>query len=63
MKRYLEPMAHGPEACEPSHPLTPAVGESPCSLTREIWNPISNHQVDVELPRFHCLGRFAIRNR
>ena len=25
MKRYPEPMAHGPEAREPSHPLTPAV--------------------------------------
>ena len=25
LKRYPEPMAHGPEACEPSHPLTPAV--------------------------------------
>ena len=23
MKRYPEPMAHGPEACEPSHPLWP----------------------------------------
>ena len=23
MKRYAEPMAHGPEACEPSHPLWP----------------------------------------
>ena len=56
MKRYPEPMAHGPEACEPSHPLWPmarrpasrhtraeAVDTSyPCSLTREVWNPISN---------------------
>ena len=56
LKRYPEPMAHGPEACEPSHPLWPmarrpasrhtrakAVDTSyPCSLTREIWNPISN---------------------
>ena len=25
LKRYPEPMAHGPEACEPSHLLTPAV--------------------------------------
>ena len=25
LKRYPEPMAHGPEACEPSQPLTPAV--------------------------------------
>ena len=23
VKRYPEPMAHGPEACEPSHPLWP----------------------------------------
>ena len=23
VKRYSEPMAHGPEACEPSHPLWP----------------------------------------
>ena len=23
MKRYPEPMAHGPEACEPSHPFWP----------------------------------------
>ena len=23
MKRYPEPMAHGPEACEPSHALWP----------------------------------------
>ena len=23
LKRYPEPMAHGPEACEPSHPLWP----------------------------------------
>ena len=60
MKRYPEPMAHGPEACEPSHPLwsmarrpvsrhtrAEAVDTScqrnPCSLTREVWNPISNH--------------------
>ena len=56
MKRYPEPMAHGLEACEPSHPLWPmarrfasrhtraeAVDTGyPCSLTREIWNPISN---------------------
>ena len=56
MKRYPEPMAHGPEACEPSHPLWP-MAQRPasrhtraeavdtgylCSLTREIWNPISN---------------------
>ena len=25
VKRYPEPMAHGPEACEPSRPLTAAV--------------------------------------
>ena len=56
MKRYPEPMAHGPEACEPSHPLWPMTRRPasrhtraeavdtgyPCSLTREIWNPISN---------------------
>ena len=56
LKRYPEPMAHGPEACEPSHPLWPMAQRpasrhtraeavdtgSPCSLTREIWNPISN---------------------
>ena len=56
MKRYPEPMAHGPEACEPSHPLWPMAQRPasrhnradtvdtgyPCSLTREIWNPISN---------------------
>ena len=56
LKRYPEPMAHGPEACEPSHPLWP-MAQRPasrhtraeavdtgylCSLTREIWNPISN---------------------
>ena len=56
MKRYPEPMAHGPEACEPSHPLWP-MAQRPasrhtraeavdtgylCTLTREIWNPISN---------------------
>ena len=28
VKRYPEPMAHGPEACEPSHPLTPAVSRT-----------------------------------
>ena len=52
----LEPMAHGPEACEPSNPLWPMARRPaschtrveavdtgyPCSLTREIWNPISN---------------------
>ena len=53
--RYPEPMAHGPEACEPSHPcrspLTPAVSRRyPCSLIRGIRNPISNHSIDVELP-------------
>ena len=56
MKRYPEPMAHGPEAYEPSHPLWPMAQRPasrhtcaeavdtgcPCSLTREIWNPISN---------------------
>ena len=56
LKRYPEPMAHGPEACEPSHPLWPMArrpasrhtraeaGDTgyPCSLTRGIWNPISN---------------------
>ena len=56
MKRYPEPMAHGPEACEPSHPLWPMAQRParrhtraeavdtgyPCSLTREIWNLISN---------------------
>ena len=56
VKRYPEPMAHGPEACEPSHPLWPIVQRPasrhtraeavdtgyPCSLTRAIWNPISN---------------------
>ena len=56
LKRYPEPMAHGPEACEPSHPLWPMIRRPasrhtraeavdtgyPCSLTREIWNPISN---------------------
>ena len=56
VKRYPEPMAHGPEACEPSHPLWPMAQKPasrhtraeavdtgyPCSLTREIWNPISN---------------------
>ena len=47
VKRYPEPMAHGPEACEPSHPCGSrshrmSAGH-PCSLTREIWNPISNH--------------------
>ena len=56
MKQYPEPMAHGPEAYEPSHPLWP-MAQRPasrhtraeavdtgylCSLTREIWNPISN---------------------
>ena len=47
VKRYPEPMAHGPEACEPSHPcgscghrLSPGY---PCSLIRGIWNPILNH--------------------
>ena len=50
LKRYPEPMAHGPEACEPSHPLWP-MAQRPaschtraeavdtgylCSLTREI---------------------------
>ena len=54
--RYPEPMTHGPEACEPSHPLWP-MAQRPAgrhtraeavdtgylrSLTREIWNPISN---------------------
>ena len=56
VKRYPEPMAHGPEACEPSHPLGPMARRPasrhtraeavdtgyPCSLTHEIWNPISN---------------------
>ena len=56
LKRYPEPMAHGQEACEPSHPFWPMVRRPasrhtraeavdtgyPCSLTREIWNPISN---------------------
>ena len=56
LKRYPEPMAHGPKACEPSHPLWPMAQRPasrhtraeavdtgyPCSLTREIWNPISN---------------------
>ena len=56
VKRYPEPMAHGPEAYEPSHPLWPMAQRPasrhtraeavdtgcPCSLTREIWNLISN---------------------
>ena len=56
LKRYPEPMAHGPEACEPSHPLWPMAQRPasrhtraeavdtgyPCSLTREIWNLICN---------------------
>ena len=56
LKRYPEPMAHGLEACEPSHPLWPMVQRPVsrhtraeavdtgylCSLTREIWNLISN---------------------
>ena len=56
LKRYPETMAHGPEACEPSHPLWPMArriasrhtrGKAvdtgyPCFLTREIWNLISN---------------------
>ena len=47
LKRYPEPMAHGPEACEPSHPCgsrwhRPSAGY-PCFLIREIWNPIPNH--------------------
>ena len=56
VKQYPEPMAHGPESCEPSHPLWPIAQRPasrhtraeavdtgyPCSLTREIWNPISN---------------------
>ena len=64
LKRYPEPTAHGPEACEPSHPLWPmaqrpasrhTLAEAvdtgyPCSLPREIWNPISNQKIDVELP-------------
>ena len=29
MERYPEPMAHGPEACEPSHPLWP--------MARGLW--------------------------
>ena len=32
LKRYPEPMAHGPEACEPSHPLWPLA-----------WTPVSRH--------------------
>ena len=44
MKRYPEHMAHGPEACEPSHPCGSRLSAGyPCSLIREIWNPISNH--------------------
>ena len=46
LKRYPEPMAHGPEACQPSHPCGSRCHRLsagyPCSLTREIWNPISN---------------------
>ena len=56
MKRYREPMAHGPGACGQSHPLWPMARRPasrhtraeavdtgyPRSLTREIWNPISN---------------------
>ena len=56
VKRYPEPMAHGPEACGQSHPLWPMARRPasrhtraeavdtgyPRSLTREIWNPISN---------------------
>ena len=32
VKRYPEPMAHGLEACEPSHPLWPMA-----------WRPVSRH--------------------
>ena len=32
VKRYPEPMAHGPDACEPSHPLWPMA-----------WRPVSRH--------------------
>ena len=32
MKRYPEPMAHGPEACERSQPLWPMA-----------WRPLSRH--------------------
>ena len=28
VKQYPEPMAHGPEACEPSHPLWPMARRS-----------------------------------
>ena len=56
LKRYPEPMAHGPEACGQSQPLWPMARRPasrhtraeavdtgyPRSLTREIWNPISN---------------------
>ena len=53
LKRYPEPMAHGPVACEPLHPLWPMARRPvschtraeayPCLLTREVWNPISKH--------------------
>ena len=41
-------MAQGPEA---RHTRAEAVDTGyTCSLTREIWNPISNQKIDVELP-------------
>ena len=47
VKRYPSPMAHGPEACEPSHLCGGCrhrlSAGYPCSPIREIWNPISNH--------------------
>ena len=46
VKRYPEPMAHGPEACEPSHPCGSRghrlSAGYPCSLIRAIWNCICN---------------------
>ena len=36
MKRYPEPMAHGPEACEPSHP---DFGSFRAAKMTSFWDP------------------------
>ena len=40
MKRYPEPMGHGPEACEPSHPLWP-MARRPVSRLTPVPNPLT----------------------
>ena len=69
MKRYQEPMAHGPEACEPSQavrkPLTPAVGgTSLFSNPRDLESdpsPLNQCRMTIILLSQAILGRKSVK--